>query len=90
MACNFSRLVDEYCAYAEHVFRPVMGVWFSPTSGCPLVAGFLNANFDAHVSENGEIGLGLILRRSIGEVVFLVMKRVAAKWDATLAEAMAA
>ncbi|XP_048493311.1 uncharacterized protein LOC125493829 [Beta vulgaris subsp. vulgaris] len=53
-------------------------------------AGWLKVNFDAHLSDNGEIGMGAVMRDSSGVVKFAATKRVGARWDATLAEAMAA
>ena len=46
-------------------------------------------NFDAHVSGNGEFGMGAVMTDSASVVKFAATKRVVARWDATLAEAMA-
>lgn len=90
VASNFLKMVEKYVSYATHVFHPRVGSgvsstsWLSPTMGC------LKVNFDAHVSGNGEVGMGVVVRNSDGKVVFLATKCVVAKCEAMLAEAMTA
>lgn len=90
VASNFVKMVLDYGSYTENVFRPVPPVASSSTKWNPPAAGLLKVNFDAHVRENGEIGLGVVMRNCDGEVKLLATKRIGARWDATLAEAMAA
>lgn len=90
VASRFVKMVMDYDTYAVNVFRPVRFGDPSPTSWTPPAAGSFKANFDAHLSAGGEIGLGVVLRDHQGRVKLMATKRIGARGDATQAEAMAA
>ena len=90
VAANFVKLVEEYCGYAQRVFQPCGGLSTSAPAWRVPPAMVLKVNFDAHNSPNGETGLGVVVRNEVGAVCVMGVRRVAARWDAPTAEAMAA
>ena len=90
VAANFVRLVDEYCGYSQRVFQPRGGLQASASSWNAPPAMVLKANFDAHISPNGETGLGVVFRDAEGRVCAMGVRRVATQWDVPTAGAMAA
>lgn len=90
VAARFSKLVEDYCEYAGSVFRGSGGSCGSMASWARPPVGMFKANFDPHISPNGEVGLVVVIRDNEGDIKLLGVKRVAARWDATTAEAMAA
>ena len=55
-----------------------------------LAEGCIKINFDAHLSPGGEVGLGVVCRDHQGQLVASGVRRVEARWEASLAEAMGA
>ena len=88
VAVNFVKMV-EYGGYAQHVFQPCGGLYASASSWCAPPPLVLKANFDAHISPNGETGLGVVFRNAAGEVCVMSVRRMAVSWDVVTAEAMA-
>lgn len=90
VGCSFVKLVADYKEYAERVFtihQPAHGL---VSSWSPPVEGSFKLNFDAHISEVGEVGLGVVYRDHHGNIVALGVKRVEARWEVSLAEALGA
>lgn len=81
-------MVNEYVEYAHKVFVPKLD---SRVSGIckwsPPHEGFVKLNVDAHIMENVGVGLGVVARNSMGQVVGMVVCRCSARWEAPMAEA---
>ncbi|KAL2904458.1 hypothetical protein RDABS01_003168 [Bienertia sinuspersici] len=52
--------------------------------------GWLKINVDCHISEEGFVGAGAVVRNWHGDMVVAATRRTRARWDAELAEAWAA
>lgn len=90
ITCYFSNMVEDYCLYAKSVFGSPASGCGSPSSWFPPSMGQLKVNFDARVSTNGEVGLGVVVREFAGRIIMLCVKRVEVMWDASMAKVMAA
>lgn len=70
IATGMMRLVDEYVEYAHKVFAPKLNI--SVPGVCkwsPPQEDFIKLNVDAHIMAGAGVGLGVIARNSIGQVV---------------------
>ncbi|XP_021761790.1 uncharacterized protein LOC110726626 [Chenopodium quinoa] len=61
----------------------------SPNQWVPPPPGIIKINSDASLSEEGWVGLGVVARNSLGEIVFSATKRLRAWWSVEIAEAKA-
>lgn len=77
IACHLSKMVEDYCLYAKNVFNGNVGCCGSSSLWSPSSMGPLKVNFHAHVSPNGEVGPGVVVRKSTGRIIMLGVKRVA-------------
>ena len=82
-------MAEEASLYAKSVFGPSASGCGSPSAWSPPLTG-LKVNFDAHVSPNGEVGVGAVVREPMGTIKLMGVKRMEGRWDASVAEAMAA
>ncbi|XP_010696345.1 uncharacterized protein LOC104908875 [Beta vulgaris subsp. vulgaris] len=89
MACHFVKLTHDYGLYAKKVFMASNRVCTAAAKWNKPPVGLLKANFDAHMGPNGEVGLGVVVRDSNGKMVLGGVRRRAANWDVSTAEAMA-
>lgn len=90
-ALGFLRLVHDYKGYGGAVFaRPhgVPGV-ISRASWIPPGEGVVRINTDASILGDDGVGLEVVVRDSTGRVRVVVVRRVQARWTASLAEAAA-
>lgn len=90
LAGNFLKMVRDYKEYTVKVLMPSDNGCPSPSHWSVPPVCLVKANFDAHIAQGGEVGMGVVIRDEDGRVLCLRVKRVAARWDATMAEAMAA
>lgn len=88
MALRVLRLIDEYDIYSARIYGakgpvcvPSSNTWIAPPEG------ILKINVDASLADVGWVGLGVVGRNSVGEVVFAVVRRVKAYWSSEIAEA---
>lgn len=89
VACNFSKMVEKYYKYVGNVFRPTIGASSSVVDWIPwcwLVEGELRFTYKPQWGD----WIGVVVRDNRGSIVMLGTRRIVAKWDATLAEAVSA
>lgn len=85
------RLVEDFDKYTTRIYwgirKPPQR---SPKVWHPPSPGFIKLNFDAHLGEEGWVGLGVVARNAEGEVVLAGSRRMRGRWPAEIAECKAA
>ncbi|KAL2902697.1 3-isopropylmalate dehydratase large subunit, partial [Bienertia sinuspersici] len=89
---GFVTMVEEYCAHNERTGKRGCGAgrlasydrWCCPPNDA------IKVNVDAHVSVDGKVGLGAVIRDHRGKVKVAAVHRIKARWKPEVAEARTA
>lgn len=75
LAAGYTRLVNDYRIYVKKVLGKSGSSELKSTTSwtCPPV-GFLKINTDAHIREEMFVGMGMIVRDSLGHLVAMAVK----------------